>query len=144
MYVIIVASYSTMQNLKSIFYHENAPIFQKILSAWTCHLCGIRHCKVILQVLWVWVFLKCLRGIVANSFGLGEKKKIFGFKPEKVSQKYLNQYGEHKLCNYLVICFSFGNKWHHLLLACQDQDCVHSNSSVRMIYYQFGVDSFSL
>lgn len=37
--------------------------------------------------------------------------------PEKVSQKYLNQYGEHELCNYLVICCSSGIKWHLLSLA---------------------------
>lgn len=57
----------------------------------------------------------CLRGIKICSFGTGRKES--GFKPGKVSQKYLNQYGEHKLCHYLVIFCSSGIKWHVLLLA---------------------------
>lgn len=58
---------------------------------------------------------KCLRGINIDSFGTGRKET--GFKPRKVSQKYLNQHGEHKFCHYLVIFYSSGIKWHLLLLA---------------------------
>lgn len=57
----------------------------------------------------------CLKGIKIHSVGTGRKET--GFKPGKVSQKYLNQYGEHKLCDYLVIFCSSGIKWHLLLLA---------------------------
>lgn len=56
-----------------------------------------------------------LKGIKIYSFGTGRKET--GFKPGKVSQKYLNQYGEHKFCNYLVIFCSSGIKWHLLLLS---------------------------